>query len=72
MYVEDDLIRENKYYARQMNEISLDKQVPLQRGGFYSLHDRISGNNSDYEELENKIMNENFLNTLSKTEQIIL
>ncbi len=72
MYVEDDLIRENKYYARQTNEISLDKQVPLQRGGFYSLHDRISGNNSDHEELENKIMNENFLNTLSKIEQIIL
>ncbi len=72
MYLENDLIKENKYYARQSNEISMDKEYTTKRGGVYSLHDRIADNNSDYEEVENRIMDEAFFNTLTKNEKIIL
>lgn len=36
------------------------------------MHDRIAGDNSDFEEAEKKIMNETFFNILTKTEQTIL
>ncbi len=72
MYMENDLIKENKYYAMQKNEISMDKEFATKRGEGCSLHDFLSRNNSDYEEVENKIMSETFFNTLSKTEKIIL
>lgn len=33
MYIENDLIKENKYYVRQSNEISMDKEYTTHRGG---------------------------------------
>ena len=72
MYLENDLIKENKYYVKQSKEISMDKEYTTVKGGTYSLYDRIADNNTDFEKSENRIMEEDFFNTLNKTEKTIL
>lgn len=71
-FTENSLIKENKYYAKHYDDTSLDKHIATKQGNFFSLHDCIASKKNAYEEMEEKMLSEQFMKTLTMQEQKVM